>query len=176
MRRYFLKSILNQDVQFFDKNETGDLTTRLASDTALYQEGISEKWGLGVAYSVTFVTGFIIGFIKSWQLTLVLLAAVPVLATAGGLVGVTIAAGIRNSQGAFAKAGAIAQEALANIKTVYAFNGQERMLKKFEVQCDIAVKFGEQRALRTGAAFGVFFGSLFGIYALGFWYGSVLVN
>lgn len=49
---------------WFDKAEEGSLTTRLAADTYLIQEGISEKAGLVVQYSAQFVSGFVIAFVK----------------------------------------------------------------------------------------------------------------
>lgn len=44
VRKLFLGRILYQDIEFFDKNKVGDLTTRLSSDTSLYQEGISGNY------------------------------------------------------------------------------------------------------------------------------------
>ncbi|KAI3637877.1 hypothetical protein MIR68_004526 [Amoeboaphelidium protococcarum] len=176
VRRLFLKSILSQDVQFFDEHEVGELTTRLSSDTTLFQEGISEKWALVFAYGTTFFAGFIIAFIKSWRLTLVLVAALPLILASGGFVGIAISDGIKNSQESYAKAGAVAQETLTNIRTVTAFNAQERSIKKFSSMLDIALKTGVTKSWKTGVGFGLFFGMLFGIYSLAFWYGSILVE
>ena len=44
---------------------TGDITTRVANDTNLYQEGISDKIGLIIQNFATLLGGFIIAFIKS---------------------------------------------------------------------------------------------------------------
>lgn len=57
--------MLRQDVAWFDTNETGALTTRLISDIALIQEGISEKIGLIVRFGTTFIAGFVIAFGKN---------------------------------------------------------------------------------------------------------------
>lgn len=43
---------------------TGDITTRISSDTSLYQEGISDKIGLIIQNFSTLLGGFIIAFIK----------------------------------------------------------------------------------------------------------------
>lgn len=45
---------------------------------------MAEKIGAGVRYVSQFITGFVIGFIKGWELTLVMFAVSPFLAIAGG--------------------------------------------------------------------------------------------
>jgi ATP-binding cassette subfamily B (MDR/TAP) protein 1 len=53
---------------WFDKAEEGSLTTRLAADTQLIQDGISEKFGLLIQCAGQFIAGFIVAFIKGWNL------------------------------------------------------------------------------------------------------------
>jgi ATP-binding cassette subfamily B (MDR/TAP) protein 1 len=68
IRSLYVHAILRQDMGWFDKAEEGSLTTRLATDTQLIQEGISEKFGLLVMCVGQFVTGFVIAFVKGWRL------------------------------------------------------------------------------------------------------------
>ena len=42
------------------------------------REGIGDKLSLAIQHGTTFVAGFIIGFVKSWQLTLVTASLMPV--------------------------------------------------------------------------------------------------
>lgn len=100
----------------------------------------------------------------------------PLLLGAGFIVGTAIASGTEQSQQAYASAGAVAQETLANIRTVFAFNGQERAIEKFSKLMVSALAVNEKKAWKTGFGFGLFFSLLYGIYALAFWYGSILVN
>jgi ATP-binding cassette subfamily B (MDR/TAP) protein 1 len=75
----YVHSILRQDMGWFDKAEEGSLTTRLAADTNLIQDGISEKFGILIQCFAQFTAGFVIAFVKGWRLALVLLAAMPVM-------------------------------------------------------------------------------------------------
>jgi ABC-type multidrug transport system fused ATPase/permease subunit len=68
IRTLYIHAILRQEMGWFDKAEEGSLTTRLATDTQLIQEGISEKFGLLVMCVGQFVTGFVIAFVKGWRL------------------------------------------------------------------------------------------------------------
>lgn len=55
------------------------------SDVYQIQEGISDKMGLLIQASSTFIVSFVIGFTTGWKLTLVILAVSPLLAIAGAL-------------------------------------------------------------------------------------------
>lgn len=55
---------MRQNIAFFDKLGAGEITTRITADTNLIQDGISEKVGLTLTAAATFVTAFVIGFIK----------------------------------------------------------------------------------------------------------------
>lgn len=68
IRSLYVHSILRQNMGWFDKAEEGSLTTRLATDTQLIQDGISEKFGLLVMCIGQFVAGFVIAFAKGWRL------------------------------------------------------------------------------------------------------------
>lgn len=68
IRMLYVHAILRQEMGWFDKAEEGSLTTRLAADTQLIQDGISEKFGLLVMCAGQFVTGFVVAFVKGWRL------------------------------------------------------------------------------------------------------------
>ncbi|KAJ3372616.1 ATP-binding cassette, sub-B (MDR TAP), member 4 [Allomyces arbusculus] len=175
-RAHFIRTTMRQDLAWFDKNKAGDLTTRLTSDALMFQEGISEKVVQAAAYLIQFITGFVIAFILSWKLTLVLMATFPAFGASGVIVGKAFSEGASRSQAVYAKAGAIAQEALANIRTVTAFGGQDRALKRFSNMLEETVRVNERKAWVTGGGFGVFFGLLYLLFGIGAWYGAKLVE
>ncbi|KNE63213.1 hypothetical protein AMAG_08361 [Allomyces macrogynus ATCC 38327] len=176
VRAAFIRATMRQDIAWFDRNKAGDLTTRLTSDALLFQEGISEKVALACGYLVQFITGFVIAFTQSWKLTLVLMATFPAFGLSGFIVGKVFSEGTSRSQAVYARAGAVAQEALANIRTVTAYGGQSRALKKFSAMLEDTVRVNERKAWVTGAGFGVFFGLLYLLFGLGAWYGAKLVQ
>ena len=59
----------------------------LYSDIEKIQAGIGEKIALFLQYFSTFITGFIIAFIRNWKLTLVVAVILPLLATLAGATG-----------------------------------------------------------------------------------------
>lgn len=64
IRKLYVHAILRQDMGWFDQAEEGSLTTRLASDTNLIQDGISEKFGMLLQCFSQFICGFVIAFVK----------------------------------------------------------------------------------------------------------------
>lgn len=79
IRQLYVHSILRQDMEWFDRSEEGSLNTRLANDTQLIQDAISEKAGATIQSISQFITGLIVAFVKGWRLALVILACIPIL-------------------------------------------------------------------------------------------------
>ncbi len=59
----------------------------LCSDVYKINEGIGDKLGMLLQSLTTFITGIIIGFVKGWKLTLVILAVSPLLGISAAIIG-----------------------------------------------------------------------------------------
>lgn len=64
IRGLYLNSVLKQDMSWFDAASDGSLNTRLASDTQIIQDGISEKYGQVASLTAQFIGGFVVAFVK----------------------------------------------------------------------------------------------------------------
>ncbi|KAJ3070700.1 ATP-binding cassette, sub-B (MDR TAP), member 4, partial [Quaeritorhiza haematococci] len=175
IRLLFLRSILRQDIAWFDRMETGDLTARLTADINLIQEGMSEKAGLIIQYSFTFISGFVVAYTKGWRLALVVTAVFPLIAAAGGFMSVLLAKGSTEGQTVYAAAGAIAQQTFMSIRTVTAFNGQSKEAARYASKLADAEKIGLKKAWYNGFGLATIMAVIFCSYALAFWYGSTLI-
>ena len=51
----------------------------------LVQQGISEKVALSVSFTSSFLTGFIMAYIRQWRLALAMTSELPCIAIAGGV-------------------------------------------------------------------------------------------
>ncbi|KAJ2777742.1 hypothetical protein H4R18_004989 [Coemansia javaensis] len=176
LRERFYTAILRQDVGWFDEVSTGELTTRISGDVNLVQEGISEKLSFVVQYSTTFVAGLVLAFVKGWRLTLVVLSVLPLMAGSGALMGILLAENTAGGQDSYAAAGSVADEVLSSIKTVMAFGGQARELERFRKRIAEARAAGLRKSWIIGGCMGFIMFSIYGVYALGFWYGGKLVR
>ncbi|XP_068179994.1 ATP-dependent translocase ABCB1 isoform X2 [Antennarius striatus] len=175
IRTLFFHCIMRQEIGWFDVNETGELNTRLTDDVYKIQEGISDKTGLLIQAFTTFIASFIIGFTKGWKLTLVILAVSPALGISAALFSKIVASFTTKEQAAYAKAGGVAEEVLSSIRTVFAFSGQNREIKRYHKNLEDAKNMGIKKAISANVAMGATFLMIYLSYALAFWYGSTLI-
>uniref|UniRef100_A0A7N8Y4L8 ATP-binding cassette, sub-family B (MDR/TAP), member 4 n=1 Tax=Mastacembelus armatus TaxID=205130 RepID=A0A7N8Y4L8_9TELE len=178
IRKLFFHRIMQQDIGWFDVNKTAELNTRLTDDVYKIQEGIGDKVGMLIQAFSTFFSSFIIGFSKGWKLTLVLLAVSPALGSCSRHLPIHFCLYYlftSKEQTAYAKAGAVAEEVLSAIRTVFAFSGQEREIKRYQKNLEDAKKMGIKKAISASIALGFSFLMVYLAYTLGFWYGSTLI-
>lgn len=66
--------------------------------------------GHGLRYLAQFIVGFVVGFTSVWQLTLLTLAIVPLIAFAGGAYTMIMSTLSEKSEAAYAESGKVAEE------------------------------------------------------------------
>lgn len=76
----------------------------------------------------------------------------------------------------YAKAGAVAEEALSSIRIVSAFGGEKKESMRYDKHLERAKNMGVKKNLFFGLGQGMFWIVLFGTLAIAFWYGSKLVR
>ncbi|XP_072365307.1 ATP-dependent translocase ABCB1-like isoform X2 [Scyliorhinus torazame] len=175
LRKTFFHTLLRKEIAWFDVNPVGQLNTRLTADIDKINEGIGDKIGLLFQYIATFVGGIIIGFARGWKLTLVILAASPLLALSAVLWSKLTVSFTNLEMTAYAKAGAVAEETLGAVRTVVAFGGQKKEIERYQKNLGEAKKIGIKKAITTNLSVGFAYFIIFGSYAIGFWYGTTLV-
>ncbi|EDS89007.1 P-glycoprotein-2, putative [Entamoeba histolytica HM-1:IMSS] len=76
IRMLYFRALLRQDAGWYDFHESGELTSRIASDVQQIQDGMSQKFGIIFQTTTSFIAGYAIGFAKDWDLTLVIIIAI----------------------------------------------------------------------------------------------------
>lgn len=175
LRQEFFYEVLRREISWFDRHQSGELTTKLNDDLERVREGIGDKCSMMIQYASTFVAGFIVGFVKGWQLTLVIMSLTPLLALSSAFVGKMIASSAAREQQKYAVAGGVAEEVLSSIRTVTAFCGQEHEIKRYSDALLQGMKVALRKYFYTAIGIGFTFLVLYGAYALAFWYGSELI-
>ncbi|KAG7573886.1 ABC transporter type 1 transmembrane domain superfamily [Arabidopsis suecica] len=177
MRIKYLEAALNQDIQFFDTEvRTSDVVSAINTDAVMVQDAISEKLGNFIHYMATFVSGFIVGFTAVWQLALVTLAVVPLIAVIGGIHTTTLSKLSNKSQESLSQAGNIVEQTVVQIRVVMAFVGESRASQAYSSALKIAQKLGYKTGLAKGMGLGATYFVVFCCYALLLWYGGYLVR
>uniref|UniRef100_A0A803MUN3 Uncharacterized protein n=1 Tax=Chenopodium quinoa TaxID=63459 RepID=A0A803MUN3_CHEQI len=172
MRNLYLKTILRQDIAFFDKEiTTGEVIGRMSGDTS---SNTRCHWGEGqfIQLIATFFGGFVVAFIKGWLLTLVMLSVIPFLASAGALMTIMFSRMATKGQTAYAKAAIVVEQTIGSIRTVASFTGEKQAIEKFNKAIASAYTSGIQEGVITGVGLGVLTFVIFSSYALAIWFGS----
>ncbi|XP_052173215.1 ABC transporter B family member 1 [Diospyros lotus] len=177
MRIKYLEAALNQDIPFFDTEvRTSDVVFAINTDAVMVQDAISEKLGNFIHYMATFVSGFVVGFTAIWQLALVTLAVVPLIAIIGAIHTTTLAKLSAKSQEALSQAGNIAEQTIVQIRTVLAYVGESRALQAYSSALKVAQRLGYKSGFAKGMGLGATYFVVFCCYALLLWYGGYLVR
>ncbi|KAK7245613.1 hypothetical protein RIF29_40460 [Crotalaria pallida] len=176
IRSLYLKTILKQDIAFFDtETNTGEVIGRMSSDTILIQDAMGEKVGKFLQLSWSFLGGFIIAFSKGWQLAVVLLACIPCTVTVGGVMSMMMAKMSSRGQTAYAEAGNVVEQTLGAIRTVASFTGEKKAIDKYHNKLKVAYTTTVQQGLASGLGMGLLLMIVFSTYALAMWYGCRLI-
>ncbi|KAG5584275.1 hypothetical protein H5410_044709 [Solanum commersonii] len=177
MRIKYLEAALNQDIQYFDTEvRTSDVVSAINTDAVVVQDAISEKLGNFIHYMATFLSGFVVGFTAVWQLALVTLAVVPLIAVIGAIYTMTSAKLSSQSQEALSKAGNIVEQTVVQIRTVLAFVGEAKALQAYTAALRVSQKIGYKSGFSKGLGLGATYFTVFCCYALLLWYGGYLVR
>ncbi|KAM3325125.1 ABC transporter B family member 1 [Capsicum chacoense] len=177
MRIKYLEAALNQDIQYFDTEvRTSDVVSAINADAVVVQDAISEKLGNFIHYMATFLSGFVVGFTAVWQLALVTLAVVPLIAVIGAIYTMTSAKLSSKSQEALSKAGNIVEQTVVQIRTVLAFVGESKALQAYSAALKVSQKIGYKSGFSKGFGLGATYFTVFCCYALLLWYGGYLVR
>ena len=175
VRKDLYHAIMAQEVAFFDKERTGDLMSRLASDTATLQGSVSSNISYGLRNLIQLIGGIALLIYTSPRLTLLILAVVPAIAIGAVVYGRRIRRLSRQVQDAIAEGQAIAEESIAGVRTVRAFAAEEAEAGRYGGAIDRALGLARKR-IRASALFMA--ATSFAGYAsaaLVFWYGGKLV-
>ena len=172
IREQYLAAILRQNIAYFDKLGAGEITTRITADTNLVQDGISEKIALTLTALATFVTAFVIGFIKYWKLTLILSSTVFAIATVMGGGSSFIIRYNKQSLESYALGGSVAEEVISSIRNATAFSTQDKLARQYDTHLVEAEKWGLKLKIALAGMISGMMGILYLNYGLSFWMGS----
>lgn len=119
----FFKALVSQEMAFFDENPPAEFNNRLTDDTYYIKTGTGDKVTQTFQFFGQFCAGMVIGFTHSWSLSLVIIAASPLLVGSMILLVSGIQKSLQIKQDAYAEAGRIAEEIVGFIRTVQSFGG-----------------------------------------------------
>jgi ATP-binding cassette subfamily B (MDR/TAP) protein 8 len=151
LKQRLLDSILQQELAFFDKQNTGELLSRVNEDIGEVRHAIKNTIGLGIRSATGVFGGIISLLLISKRLTLMVGLLIPAMVLIGTVYGRYLRKLSRNSQDLWAKASSKSEEVISNVRTVRAFANEkyesERIASASNSAMNKTIKFSVALAL-----------------------------
>jgi len=178
LRAAAFTAMLRQPAAFFDapENGVGRLTTRLAADAAQVKGASGEAIGSLVECVGAIGAAMGIAFSASWREALVLLGVFPLLLVGGIFEFRSVAsAGRAGGAAALEEAGQQLSEAVTGVRTVSAYNLQQRTVTAFTAALRLPRNAGMRRGAVQAAGQAFQRAMLMCAYSLAFWAGAKFI-
>ncbi len=131
LRTLLMDSLLAQDIGFFDVTKTGDISSRLSSDTTLVGDQVTLNVNVFLRSLVQAIGVLIFMAMLSWQLTMLAFISVPVVAMLSRVYGNFIRSMTKLLQKKLADGNSISEAALSSMTTVRALGAENTEMKEF---------------------------------------------
>jgi len=176
LRKATYNNLIRLPMAFFSKNRIGDLNSRISTDINMLSDTFTTVVAEFLRQSMLIVGGIAFLAYTSIELTLVMLAIVPLVAVFAVVFGRIIRRISKETQDRIAKSNIIVEETLAGIANVKSFANEMYESVRYAKSTDDIIEKALEGARARGlfASFIIFclFGSIVGVI----WYGARLVN
>ncbi|CAN0287525.1 unnamed protein product [Ectocarpus sp. 6 AP-2014] len=171
---------VRHDISWFDKESSavGILTSRLESEASMVRRSTGSNVAHSTQLMMTLTIGTVIGLVFAWQIGLLAMAMIPLIAAAGVVQMAMLTGGYGDNDGLDGGGGAagLLSSSLQGMTTVTAFNLQEKLAQDYKQASESSLDARKRRGLIAGAAFGYSQAIIFWVFALLFYVGAVLVD
>ncbi|KAM9353655.1 antigen peptide transporter 1 [Symphorus nematophorus] len=146
------QAVLKQEIGFFDSTPTGELVSRITTDTNEMSEALSEKLSLLMWYSGRF--GFLLFFMvsQSWKMTLLTSMGLPIIWVIPEFTGHYYQTMAKEVQNSLAKANQVATETFSSIKTVRSFANEDGETERYRQRLDDTYALNKKEAAYYAAS------------------------
>ena len=171
LRKALYNHILGLSPAFFEFTRTGEVLSRLTTDTTLIQTAIGSSISIALRNLLMMTGGLIMMVVTSPKLTGLVLVAVPLIVVPLIMMGRSVRGLSRKGQDRVADTSAYAAETLNAIQTVQSFTHEEIDRKRFGATVEdyftVARKRVLTRAATTSLAITLVFGSIVAVLWVG---------
>ena len=171
IRTAVFSNVVRQDLKFFETLQTGEVLSRLSSDTTLIQSLIGSSISMGLRNSLLFLGGLLLMIWSSPQLAsiivgLLFLVVLPII-----FIGRKVRKLSRVSQDTLADTGALAGETLGAMQTVQSYVREDMESRRYAKATDLAfqsaLRRNRTRSILTAMSIILVFGAIVFVLWLG---------
>ncbi|WP_151637287.1 ABC transporter transmembrane domain-containing protein [Noviherbaspirillum aerium] len=171
LRSAVYRHVVTQSPEFFETTQTGEVLSRLTTDTTLIQALVGTSISMALRNTLLFIGGLAMLFVTSIKLSAIILVMLAAVVLPIVLFGRKVRKLSRDSQDRVADASALAGEILNAMPTVQAFTHEQQEAGRFGASVERAFKTAMQRirarSLLTVMAILLVFGAIVFVLWLG---------
>ncbi len=171
IRAAVYRHVVHQSPEFFETTRTGEVLSRLTTDTTLIQTVVGTSISLALRNTLLFLGGLVMLFVTSPKLSAIILGLLVLVVLPIVLFGRRVRQLSRDSQDRIADASALAGEILNAMPTVQSFTHEDIEAGRFQQSVDgafqTAIKRIRARATLTMLAIVLVFGAIVFVLWLG---------
>lgn len=146
--------VMEQDMGFFDKNRSGDLVSRLSTDTSIVSKSITNNVSDGLRACISAFAGVSMMLYVSPKLTGIMLGIVPPIAIWAIIYGRYIRRLSKKTQEAVGDLTKVSEERISSVRTVQAFSRQLQEVGRFDIEVQKIFELAKKEAVASGLFFG----------------------
>ncbi|MDG2162159.1 MAG: ABC transporter transmembrane domain-containing protein [Gammaproteobacteria bacterium] len=172
IRKAVYKHIINLHPGYFEDNLSGEIQSRITTDTTLIQSVIGSSASIALRNLLMMIGGTLFLFITNPKLTSVVLLCIPLVIGPIMFFGRKVRRLSRDSQDEIANVGAYVGESIQQIKTVQAYNQQTHNDGVFSRYVETAFDVAKDRIFMRSVLITIVMTLVFGALAAMIWVGG----
>lgn len=172
IRSVIYRHILTLSASFFEQIKTGDVLSRLTTDTTLLQSVIGSTISVALRNMLLLIGGLVMLGITSWRLTGLVLIVVPVVIFPIIFLGRRVRSLSKRSQEKIGDLNIYANETIHEVRTVQAFTHEEEDNRKFQQLVQEAFHTAVRRIKWRSALTAIVIALIFGAVSVVLWVGG----
>jgi len=172
IRSAVFSHVVNLHPAFFETNRSGDIMSRLTSDTTLLQSIIGSSVSIALRSAISFSGALIMLLITNLKLSLIIVLAVPLMLMPILVFGRKVRSLSRESQDSIADVGSYAGEVIQHIKTVQSFTQETQEKSAFSREVERAFAVAKRRISQRAILMAVVIMLVFSALSVMLWVGG----
>ncbi|PAV61311.1 hypothetical protein WR25_18168 isoform B [Diploscapter pachys] len=146
IRRDLFRSLVKQDIAFYDNTKTGDLISRLSSDTATVISSMSTNINVCSRNGIMIIGSIVVMLGISWRLTITCFVTAPAFAVITKYFADYLDKLAEKTQDALSDTNKKAEEVLSQMRTVRSFANEETEAVNYETALEKTVHLNNKKA------------------------------
>ncbi|XP_064953100.1 ABC transporter B family member 11-like isoform X2 [Musa acuminata AAA Group] len=178
VRSLSFERLVHQEIGWFDKpsNTSGQIGARLSADASTVRKLVGDSLSLVVQNIATCIAGLVIALLANWKLGLIVLVLLPLLSLQEYAQIKFLRGFSEDAKKMYEEASQVASDAVASIRTVASFCGEQNVMDAYLRKCEAPMRNGERQGIISGLGYSFSFIALYCTYALCFYIGARFVH